>query len=136
MPNSQADVTAGAPNLESYTDNGDGTVTDNVTGLMWEKMAKGPSTWADAGTYCSTLSLGGHTDWRLPALMELVSIVDYTKFNPSINTTYFSNISGGMWSSTLQAGSTSMAWLVFFLDGDSSAVGTGGNLGGSALCVR
>ena len=37
MPNDRVDVTAGAPNLESYTDNKDGTVTDNLTGLMWQQ---------------------------------------------------------------------------------------------------
>ena len=68
MPNSQADVTAGAPNLESYTDNGDGTVTDNVTGLMWQQAVPTATySWAGAVTYCSTLTLAGHSDWRLPS---------------------------------------------------------------------
>jgi hypothetical protein len=53
MPNSQVDVTAGAPNLESYTDNGDGTVTDNVTGLMWQQAVPATTyTWANAVAYC------------------------------------------------------------------------------------
>ena len=91
MPNDQADVTAGAPNLESYTDNGDGTVTDNVTGLMWQQtVPTGTYTWAQAVAYCPTLTLADHSDWRLPSRIELVSIVDLgVTSGPMINSTYF-----------------------------------------------
>jgi len=90
MPNSQADVTAGAPNLESYTDNGDGTVTDNVTGLMWQQVVPSATyTWANAVAYCPTLALAGHSSWRLPSRIELESIVDFGQSSPSINGTYF-----------------------------------------------
>jgi len=77
MPSDQVDVTAGAPNLESYTDNGDGTVTDNVTGLMWQQVVSTTTyNWAQALAYCPKLTLAGHSDWRLPSRIELVSIVD------------------------------------------------------------
>ena len=70
--------------VASYTDNGNGTVTDNVTGLMWEqKTADGSSrdkdtthTWKDALAYCEDLILGGFSDWRLPNPKELERIVD------------------------------------------------------------
>ncbi len=78
MPNGQVDVDNGAPHLESYTQNGDGTVTDLVTGLMWEQpvgMAGG--TFTDAMSYCDGLSLAGHSDWHLPTRIELVSIIDF-----------------------------------------------------------
>ena len=92
MPNSQVDVAAGAPNPQSFTDNGDGTVTDNVTGLMWQQ-AVGPAatyTWAQAVAYCPTLTLAGHSDWRLPALIELFSIADVGLFRPCLDSIYFS----------------------------------------------
>ena len=49
----------------SYTDNGDGTVTDNVTGLMWaQDQSETNYPWSEAGTYCANLTLGGYDDWR------------------------------------------------------------------------
>jgi len=99
MPNSNVDVEAGAPNPESFTNNGDGTVTDNVTGLMWQQSETAATySWDQADSYCTWLSLGGHSDWRLPNLIELVSIMDYS-FNPAINTSFFSG-SVTAWSST------------------------------------
>jgi hypothetical protein len=113
------DVTAGAPNLESYTDNGDGTVTDNVTGLMWQQVV--PATkyaWAKAVSYCPALTLAGHSDWRLPSIIELVSIVDLGQSNPSINSTYFPSTSWDwFWSASPSVGSSSVAWLVDFVHG-------------------
>jgi hypothetical protein len=87
MPNSQADVVAGAPNPASYTDNADGTVTDNVTKLIWQKEP--PSTvfpsFNDAKVYCAALVLGGYDDWRVPTRIELVSIVDYGRAHPALD---------------------------------------------------
>ena len=86
MPNGPADVTAGAPNPESYTDNGDGTVTDNVTGLMWQQAEPAIGnieTWDNAVAHCQSLTLAGHSDWRLPSRIELVSIVDLGQSEPS-----------------------------------------------------
>ena len=73
-----------------YTDNGDGTITDNVTGLMWQQTP--PTTrynWSDAADYCSSLTLGNHTDWRLPDAKALFSISDFSSGWPYLNTTYF-----------------------------------------------
>src|SRR5208283_443225 len=81
-------------NPMSYTDNGNGTVTDNVTGLMWQKQDDDTMrTWSDASTYCTNLGVGEYSDWRLPAVMELMSIVNYgiPDPGPTINTTYFPN---------------------------------------------
>jgi formylglycine-generating enzyme required for sulfatase activity len=119
MPNSQVDVTAGAPNLESYTDNKDGTITDNVTGLMWQQVVSTTTyTWAQAVAYCPKLTLAGHSDWRLPSRIELVSIVDLgVTSGVPINATYFpSTPVGWFWSSSPWAGSPRYAWGVGFGD--------------------
>jgi hypothetical protein len=88
------DVQAGG--ALSYTDNGDGTVTDGRTGLTWEKKTDANVnnfyTWLDALAYVAELNamnggagFAGHNDWRLPNIKELLSIVDYSRFNPSIH---------------------------------------------------
>jgi hypothetical protein len=77
MPNPAA---AALPNPFSYTDNGDGTVLDNITGLVWQKVVSGSATWAAAPAYCSSLTLpapAGLT-WQVPTRIQLLSIVDYT----------------------------------------------------------
>jgi len=137
MPNDQVDVTAGAPNLESYTDNGDGTVTDNITGLMWQQtVPTGTYTWSQAVAYCPTLSLAGHSDWRLPSRIELVSIVDFgVTSGATINATYFpSTPTSWFWSSSPLAGSSSSAWVVGFDDGYTSYGGVSNT--GDVRCVR
>jgi len=67
----------GLPKIRSYTDNGDGTVTDEVTGLMWEKnmvLAK----WTGALAGAESARTGGYSDWRLPTLKELFSLILYS----------------------------------------------------------
>ena len=121
MPNGAVDVAAGAPNLAGYTDNGDGTVTDMVTGLMWQKeIAPGAYPWSEAKSYCSItlsdLALGGHHDWRLPSRIELASLVDYGISDPPlINATFFPGTpSDYFWSATPVKGVQSSAWVVLF----------------------
>ena len=102
-------------NPMSYTDNGDGTVTDNVTGLMWQKqfdiiMRK----WAEALSQCEGLTLAGYTDWRLPAKKELMGIVNYRTILPAINETFFNTTSWDYWTTTTSAGYPSLAWHVDF----------------------
>jgi len=103
----------------TFVDNGDGTISDQGTNLMWQKQDDGTiRNWADAITYCEGLILAGRTDWRLPTIKELKSITDMTKYNPSINTTYFPGTkSDTYWTSTTFAGSTANVWLVHFLSG-------------------
>ena len=66
----------GEINPENYTDNGDGTVFDSGTNLVWYKTTVSGKTWAEALKYCENLEFAGHSDWRLPNRNELVSIVD------------------------------------------------------------
>jgi hypothetical protein len=88
------------------------TVTDTITGLVWQRDGSGPRTgcthndilepgntscnWSEADTYCRGLSLGGFSDWRLPSLMELITIKNYIDFYridpvafPDTASTYF-----------------------------------------------
>ena len=76
----------------SYHDNGDGTVSDLNTGLMWQQTTDtNRFTWADAVTYAATNQLAGYTDWRLPEIKELVSLTLFYNATPTIfiSTNYF-----------------------------------------------
>jgi hypothetical protein len=136
MPNGPVDVAAGAPNPENYTDNGDGTVTDDITGLMWQKaVAAGTFTQPRAVAFCPTLNLAGHSDWRLPSRIELVSIVDPGQINPSINATNFpSTPANKFWSSSPLAGNPTGAWYVNFWLGNTGY--DDGIYAGDVRCVR
>jgi hypothetical protein len=136
MPNGQVDVTAGAPNLASYTDKLVGMVVDNITGLMWQQaVPAGTYDWAQAKAYCSTLALGGYSDWRLPTRIELVSLLDFGHSSPAIDTTYFpSTPPDAFWSSSPLAGSSSSAWFVDFNSGKSRENGVSNT--GKVRCVR
>ncbi len=99
----------------SYTDNGDETVTDEVTGLVWQQNETvSTTTQITATAYCNDLSLGSSTDWRLPTSHELFSLVDLSTGNPPLSSTYFANsISDGYWwSSTPQVDDSSKYWVV------------------------
>jgi hypothetical protein len=126
MPNSPTDVEGGAPNLESYTDNGDGTVTDDVTGLMWQKTGSGTLTQDGALAYCAQLTVGSQADWHLPTYVELVSIVDVSQEGPAIDPAYFPGTASAIyWSSTVAADTTTAdgsveAWDVSFMDGHTN----------------
>ena len=98
----------------AYQDNGDGTVTDLNTGLVWQKADDGVErTWSAAIAYCEDLSLGGLTGWRLPELSELFSIADFGRYHPAINPVFDCRPSY-YWSGTAGAGNSVFAWLVGF----------------------
>ncbi len=95
-----------------YTDNGDGTITDNLTNLVWQKT---PSTsiftWEQALNNAESLSFAGDNDWRVPNIKELQSINDETTVNPSVNTAFFGSIGvKHYWSSTTLPNQTTKAW--------------------------
>ena len=74
----------------SFTDNGDNTVTDNVTGLMWQQVPDRIGlSWQEAVDYCNSLELAGYDDWRMPTLKELFSISDFSQGWPYLDTNYF-----------------------------------------------
>lgn len=130
----------------SFTDNGDGTITDNHTGLMWEKLSSDGSihdwaatyTWHNAGTKITALNGGGgfagYTDWRLPNINELQSLANYGTSAPAVHapfhtgcvaactvTTCSCTQSSNYWSSTTRLVSPTNAWLVLFNEGGVSS---------------
>jgi hypothetical protein len=124
----------------SFRDNGDGTVSDLNTGLMWQKEDKqnadyNTRTWQQAVNYCSALSLADHTDWRLPTVKELSTLVNFGRYDPSIDTKFFPDCLWNFyWSSSTLADYPDDAWGVLFFDG---YVDYGGKSYGSYVrCVR
>jgi hypothetical protein len=106
-------VRSGAP--LRYRDNGDGTVTDVVTGLTWEKKCDGCGglhdslagfqwsgngvedtiwDWLDRLNAEGGSGFAGHSDWRVPNVKELVSIVDYERFNPAVTAAFDAALCG------------------------------------------
>jgi len=105
-----------------FTDNGDGTVTDNLTGLIWLKDADcfGLKTWATALSDANTLNSGEcdlsdgsvQGDWRLPNVREMQSLIDYGSSYDALPSGHpFYNVqSCSYWTSTTYALDTSGAW--------------------------
>ncbi len=85
----------------NLTDNGDGTVSDAATGLTWQQASPAASTatWAQASAACVGLNLGGHSDWRLPSLAELSTLIDFSKANPATSNLLQTNVAD-YWSAT------------------------------------
>jgi hypothetical protein len=83
-------------NVPSYNNNGDGTITDKVTGLIWaQDLSTSGYSWSDAVKYCDTLTLGGYSDWRLPSVKALWSIRDFSQGWPWVDTDYFHLVGDG-----------------------------------------
>ena len=111
-------------NEPSYTDNGDGTITDNVTGLMWERDMGTKLSFEEAFSKAEASDLGGHSDWRVPTIKELYSLILFTgqvkgatAIAMFIDTDYFTQplgntsigdreIDGQTWTSTEYVGRT------------------------------
>ena len=122
-----------------FTDNLDGTITDNLTGLIWLQNANcfGVQNWATALTRANGLASGDcglsdgsvAGDWRLPNIRELHSLVNFAFFNPALSNAAgtgqgsgsdpFSNFqtASSYWSSTTFAGFSVNAWFVNFSGG-------------------
>ena len=120
-------VRGGKPsNGHNYLNNGDGTITDLDTGLMWQQVPSATTNWNGALTNAENLSLGGYTDWRLPNIKELQSLTDYTLATATtsasakacVNRTLFptnTTPATAYWSSTpLRPVTGNQAWLVEF----------------------
>lgn len=103
-----------------------GVVTDSTTTLQWQDDYSDnggtikTATWTVAIDYCEALNLAGG-GWRLPNKKELLSVVDYVRYSPSISPVFDHTISNYYWSSTTYADYTSYAWLVYFYYGRTSS---------------
>ena len=100
-------------NPMSFTDKGDGTVTDNNTGLMWQKTDGGEMTIENAKEYCTNLTLGGYHNWRLPTSIELFSINNFDHLNPALDTISFTKTQAQYWwTSEKRADDSTYIWVV------------------------
>ena len=105
-----------------FTDNVDGTVKDNLTGLMWTRdtqQISGTKAWSEAITACNDLNYASYTDWRLPIVRELQSLIDFSQYNPELPSgNPFPNVQSGLyWSSTTYVYLTELAWYVYVKHG-------------------
>lgn len=139
------EIPASTP-TERFALHGDGTVTDNQTSLMWQQCYVGQSGekcttdnpqeitfkdafyWSVALTHTNT-PFAGYSDWRLPNIKELLSIVEVKCHSPAINLTVFPDGSlqlySYVWSSTPSMNDSSDAWLVDFNLGNATSLGRG-----------
>jgi hypothetical protein len=95
-----------------FVNNGNGTITDTVTGLMWQRVDGGEMTYERAIAYCDTLGLAGYSDWRLPDPHEAFSILNQ-QLNPALDATYFSATGGTAdywWTAVRQVNDTTKVW--------------------------
>ncbi|MBK1694654.1 hypothetical protein CKO09_07870 [Chromatium weissei] len=121
----------GGQSFDAFVDNGDGTVTQINTGLMWAKCSEGRTgsncgtgsattmNWSDALTAANNSILGGYTDWRLPNIKELQALINYDSYKPAIYNSYFSDApSPRFWSgsASLDYG-TNFTWYTGFESG-------------------
>jgi len=133
----------------SYTDNGDGTFTDDNTGLMWEIKTDDDSihdvddeyTWTNdnappyafngtaktqfldalngAGGFEGAEPFAGYTDWRLPTIKELQSLVAYSTYSPAVHEDFpGATATDVYWSSTSNANNENNAWNLSFNNGN------------------
>ncbi len=126
----------------TYTKNGDGTVTDLATGLMWQQSDGGEMKWEDSGAYCRSLALADHRDWRLPRANELFQILKHDALNPALDTTVFARTQAQYWwASEERADNPSAAWAINAGGGAGAhpkgeTVSAGGDRAYHARCVR
>ncbi len=117
--------------IQHFIDNGDGTATDTSYGFMWEKKTIDNKydtyTWEDALAYCENLILNNdgewtignpnvsgvkYDDWRLPDINELLSLVDFNRYNPAIDPIFSNTVPADYWSSTAYVGvAATAAWI-------------------------
>jgi hypothetical protein len=131
----------------AFVDNGDGTISDQHTGLMWEKLSLDGSihdrdlafTWSGAFSakiaVLNSMAFAGHSDWRLPNINELHTLANYGATNPAVHAAFLNGCVLGCapsacacvqsslyWSSTTNQNATGTAWGIDFYDGDQRAL--------------
>jgi len=110
-------VMTGEAQAQRFVDNGNGTVTDTVTGLMWTKNANqiGVMNWHNAMARCDSFSISGIGGWRLPSKDELADIYLAMKGYVRGRGPFNGVSTGFYWSSSIYT--DTMAWGVFMYNG-------------------
>lgn len=136
-----------------FSINADGTVSDLQTGLMWRRCAEGMSgdacqagspvakTWIEALNTAQASTFAGYTDWRVPNVKELHSLVENRCMRPAVNTEVFPRFTASyFWTSTPHAAYSDRAWYVGFEYGSDNHAYTNGGMtkvtGAFVLLVR
>ena len=131
LPGQDGFYQAGYPMENRFTDNLNGTIKDNLTGLVWQQhtadineddeiTAEGDMvSWQTALQYCEDLQFAAYDDWRLPNIREIMSLIDFGRFSPAINPLFTTAPSAekepsAYWSSTPLIFHPRESWLVNF----------------------
>ncbi len=117
-----------------FIDNGDGTVTDKETNLVWQKDCVEEMPWKDAMDYAKeNKAKSPRKGWRLPTVKELQSLVDYEN-GPAELEKSFSGIYRDYWSATTRSDPTTLAWYMTLSSGLTAS--TGKTNANNVRCVR
>jgi len=132
--NCNTNIIPSTPN-SNFTDNADGTVTDNTTGLMWMRCSLGQGwdgsactgtantyDWQNALSSAESNTFANQDDWYLPNVKELITIVEVACDGPAVNETIFSILSDLYWTSSPVSGVTfrAYAWQTNFIKGGNA----------------
>ena len=134
MPNV---ASSGLPNRASYDASSPDVVVDRVTGLSWQRVVS-PDSYGlhRQNDYCEGLTLAGHSDWRLPSMIELASISDTSQVDPAADPVAFANTpSEPFWSSQTDITNTGLGWYLLFKSG-GTFIGNDVTRLARARCVR
>jgi hypothetical protein len=113
------------PKHHRYIDNGDGTVTDNVTCLQWQQASMDADDdgypdapdWEGALSAAEQLTLGGYADWRLPNINELLSLLDYSRSSPNLDPVFAGVTRTGYHHSSTPHIYSDSSWMIEFTHG-------------------
>lgn len=122
-----------ASRMTESGESGSEVVTDRMTGLEWQGGAVSSMDFGDALNHCESLDYAGHTDWRLPDLNQLSSLVDYGHFGPATEMPQTESVAH--WSSTTASYSINYGWAVHFEFGGTTTGQKSGTLF-KVRCVR
>jgi len=124
----------------SLKNNGDGTISDLNSELMWSDATSRSQDWNLALSYCVELSYAGYTDWRLPEIFELQSLVNYSRFDPAFDPVILTESpdrSAGLWSATPSAADPTETWFLSIKSGGLFQQEKSQTVRyGTAMCVR
>lgn len=131
-------ISTAAYGIGPYIGDGSGVIVDTATGLKWQEGdgSDGATTrtWEEALSYCENLTLDGSDAWRLPNISELLSIADYSQYNPAIAPEFSSQVYH-YWSSTTNWKNPSSALTVYFRTGDGKIQDKASNADSYVRCV-